>query len=452
MTVRWKPLMILSGLFLVVALVGVIAITAAMMPRSSQGILKVARAARDAGRFPDAEIYYKQALQVEPRNATIHEEFAGMYRDWMRQADAEKRAGPPRRAAPAPDPGRQVRQGGPGARGATLLRDAMDQDLAFDSVYWAKELLNVAPDDLDAHYVLAAEGLEERSPNVPEVKRHLDVLEKGKAPAVRRLWIRARLAELAGDDAARAAALAEAQGAAGDGRGPGRRGRPVRPAPADGPGGPLRDPAGRRLAEPVGRLLRAGQGAGQARGPAAGAGRPPADPARADPVVADGPLGQAAARRPEGGHRAGRRHRGGPGAGLPAGAGRRPPARPPDVLSPTPIHLRLRGQPDRCLEVVDRALKSPQASKRTATVSGPGPAQAGRGHDPGQGRGRRPVRQGDAARPGPARQRRPAVAGDRPPGRRLDRPRPLGDRPARWPGPTTARPASRPSPSSAPAR
>src|SRR5262249_49315163 len=92
MTVRWKPLMILSGLFLAVALVGVIAITAAMMPRSSQGILKVAKAARDAGRFQDAEIYYKQALQAEPRNASTHEDFAGLYADWARQADAERGA------------------------------------------------------------------------------------------------------------------------------------------------------------------------------------------------------------------------------------------------------------------------------------------------------------------------------------------------------------------------
>ncbi len=43
MTVRWKPLLVLSGLFLVVALVGVVAITLSLVPRSSQGILKMAR-------------------------------------------------------------------------------------------------------------------------------------------------------------------------------------------------------------------------------------------------------------------------------------------------------------------------------------------------------------------------------------------------------------------------
>ena len=63
--------MILSGLFLVVALAVVVTIVA-MMPRSSQGILKLARAASQAGRFKDAEIYYKQAQASlgAPRNVS----------------------------------------------------------------------------------------------------------------------------------------------------------------------------------------------------------------------------------------------------------------------------------------------------------------------------------------------------------------------------------------------
>ncbi len=79
MTVRWKPLLILSGLFVVVALVGVVAITSTLSPRSSQSVLKQARDARDAGRLADAEIYFQQALQLEPKSAPIHEEFAELY-------------------------------------------------------------------------------------------------------------------------------------------------------------------------------------------------------------------------------------------------------------------------------------------------------------------------------------------------------------------------------------
>ena len=69
MTVRWKPLFILSGLFFVVAVLGVIAMAWTLVPKSAQGVLKQARAAAAAGRFEDAEIHYKQALQFEAKSA-----------------------------------------------------------------------------------------------------------------------------------------------------------------------------------------------------------------------------------------------------------------------------------------------------------------------------------------------------------------------------------------------
>ncbi len=207
MTVRWKPLLILSGLFVVVALVGVVAITMTLVPRSSQGFLKLAREAQQAGRFEDAEIRYKQALQIDPKNAATHEEFAGLYRDWARRAPAEKQAG--LRAEWINHMLEAVRDKTVKGPRKQLLQDAMAQDLAPDSIYWARELLNVEPKDADAHYVMAAEALEERSPNVPEIKRHLEVLNEVGAPTIRRLWIRARLADLIGDSTARAAALAE---------------------------------------------------------------------------------------------------------------------------------------------------------------------------------------------------------------------------------------------------
>jgi tetratricopeptide (TPR) repeat protein len=210
MTVRWKPLLILSGLFVVVALVGVIAITMTLVPRSSQGFLKLAREAQEAGRFEDAEIRYKQALQIDAKNAAIHEEFAGLYREWARRAPAGKQATLRSEwighMLDAINFDKSIK--GPRKQ---LLQDAMAQDLASDSSYWAKQLLNVEPKDPDAHYVMATEKLEERTPNVPEIKRHLDVLNEVAAPPVRRLWIRARLADLIGNDAARGAAFVEAR-------------------------------------------------------------------------------------------------------------------------------------------------------------------------------------------------------------------------------------------------
>lgn len=91
MTVRWKPLLILSAVFSVVAVVGLIAIAWSLVPRSAQGVLKQARAAAVAGRFEDAEIYFKQALQYEGKSSKVHEEFANLYRDWSKAAPADRR-------------------------------------------------------------------------------------------------------------------------------------------------------------------------------------------------------------------------------------------------------------------------------------------------------------------------------------------------------------------------
>ncbi len=363
MTVRWKPLMILSGLFLVVALVGVVTITVAMMPRSAQGILKVARAARQAGRFPDAEIYYKQALQIDPRNASIHEDFAGLYRDWIRTAEVDKR--PALRAEWLDHLIRAVKFD-KAARGPRqdLLHDAMDQDLVPEAIYWAKEVLNVAPDDLDAHYILAAETLEERAPNIPEVKRHLEVLEKGKAPAIRRLGIRARLAELGHDGAALARALAEA--------------RALPPSPADASDAvnrfarlrltamEIRNEAGwQELDEPVKRLCVQVKELGKPEE------LPPARVARLRLLLeqTQQSLTMLSAKLPPEGKKA--------VEGLTDAIEvhledvfRQALAedRKPDIQMYLyyAYHLRLRRQPDRCLEVVHRALKSPQASQRAA--------------------------------------------------------------------------------------
>ena len=67
MTVRWKPLVLLSGVFLIVGLIGVFAIILTLAPRSPEGLLRWARSSREAGRFADAEMIYKQVLQHEPK-------------------------------------------------------------------------------------------------------------------------------------------------------------------------------------------------------------------------------------------------------------------------------------------------------------------------------------------------------------------------------------------------
>lgn len=210
MTVRSKPLIILSGFFLMVAVVGATAIILSLSPRSTQGILKLARTAQAAGRYADAEIHYKQALQLEPKSATIHEEFAGLYKEWLDRAPVEKKPALRHEWLDRLVSAAKYDKALKGAR-RELLRDAMALDLGPDSLYWAKEVLSVEPDNGDAHYVQAAEALDRRAANIPEVRRHQKVLEDKKAPLIRRLWVRAKLADAIGDTAGRDEAIASAR-------------------------------------------------------------------------------------------------------------------------------------------------------------------------------------------------------------------------------------------------
>src|SRR4051812_42691340 len=92
MTVRWKPLLILSGLFVVVALAGLMTIAMVMGSRGTADILARARAERKARAFDKAKNYYQQALKLAGRDADLHEEMAGFYEEWGRQAPPEKKA------------------------------------------------------------------------------------------------------------------------------------------------------------------------------------------------------------------------------------------------------------------------------------------------------------------------------------------------------------------------
>lgn len=210
MTVRWKPLLILSGLFVAVAVVGVIAISSTLAPPTAQSMLKQARAARDGGRLADAEIYYKKVLQVDGRNGAVHEEFAELYEAMAKDAPADRRDALKREwtdhlitAVKLDKVDKALK--GPRLR---LLQEAMADDVAPDAVYWAREVAEIDPDNIEAAFVLASKELEGAAPNLAEVRKQLDRLNAGGAPEVRRLLIQARLAAAANDDAARDAAIA----------------------------------------------------------------------------------------------------------------------------------------------------------------------------------------------------------------------------------------------------
>src|SRR5207248_976126 len=210
MTVRWKPLLVLSGLFAMIAVVGFAAIAYTLVPRRPSDILPTAHAERSAGQFEKAKIHYQQALQLDAKNAAVHEEMAAMFAEWAKKAPAEKRAEIQgwrlASLAEAATYGKTL----PEPRRA-LLASAMEQDETNEILRWAREVLTLEPNNADAHFALASEALDERVPDTSGAKRHLPALESAKAPTVRRVWVKARLAHVVGDTAGRDAALAQAR-------------------------------------------------------------------------------------------------------------------------------------------------------------------------------------------------------------------------------------------------
>ncbi len=206
MTVRWKPLLVLSGVFATIAIVGVVAIALTLMPRGASDILPKARAEQAAKHYEKAEIYYKQAKQLDGKNPAIHLEMAKLYAEWGAHAPAEKQAA--LRAlrlaslADAAKHGETLKE-----PRRELLAAAMAQDELPESLSWAKKVLALEPENVDAHYVMAAGSLDDQSgaapekfiAAVPEAKRHLKSLENAKASEVRITWLKARIAQVSGD-------------------------------------------------------------------------------------------------------------------------------------------------------------------------------------------------------------------------------------------------------------
>lgn len=203
MTVRWKPLLILSGLFLVIAVVSVIAFAYTLVPRNSADILPAARSARTAGQYANAQIHYQRALQKEPRSAAIHEELAGLYEEWAEHEKDENKAEGLRR-----ERYRELENACGYEKKLVeprriLLRDALARDELGVASKWAKELLELEPKNAECHYALAAAGLETRPFQIPEIRKHLEGLQAASAPKIRVDWVKACLADLADDDSTR---------------------------------------------------------------------------------------------------------------------------------------------------------------------------------------------------------------------------------------------------------
>ena len=211
MTVRWKPLLVLSGLFLVTAVLGLLAIVYAMVPRGSADLLGQARAERLTKGYDRAVVRYRQALQKEGKDPAIHLEMAEMYAEWAAgEVSAEKRAElhalQLRSLAEAARYGKTLAE--PRRR---LMLDALRQDEGAEAQHWAEELLAIAPKDLDALYVMADKALSDGAPDLAGARKSLEALEVEQPPRVRTDWVRARLAKLAREDGQLAEVLARAR-------------------------------------------------------------------------------------------------------------------------------------------------------------------------------------------------------------------------------------------------
>ena len=212
MTVRWKPLIVLTGLFLVVAAMGLLAFAFAL-PRNSGDLLKKARGYAKEKRFDYAQIQYRQALQADPKNAAILEEMADVLETWGTE-------NPPK------DPGEQAKirlqhtraladaakyGKGKSSPRRKLLADALERDDPTDALTWADELIVIEAKNPDANYVKGVEALDRKPPDLAAARERLDVLASAEPKSFRTLWLGARLAEASGDDAALEQALETAR-------------------------------------------------------------------------------------------------------------------------------------------------------------------------------------------------------------------------------------------------
>src|SRR5262249_43973883 len=149
MTVRSKPLLILSGLFLVIAMVGLMAMAVILAPRANP--LPMARAERAAGKFRNAEIHFRQALQRDGKDAQVLEEMPGLYADGAKRDPAER----------AKHRQLQLKYLGDAARydkrrlepRRQLLVDAIRHDEVAEAARWAEQVLPLDAGNADALYV-----------------------------------------------------------------------------------------------------------------------------------------------------------------------------------------------------------------------------------------------------------------------------------------------------------
>ena len=200
MTVRWKPLILLSALFLLVGVMGMIAITFALIPGRPSDLLALARADWSAKRFEKSQIQFKRALQVDRKNPAIHSELARMYADWAEAVPANRAELRTLRLHELEEAARLDKRAAEPRR--LLLAERLDAEESAEAALWARELLGLDPKDADANFALASDALLAQPAQIAEAGPYVQALETAEPESARTDWARAELAHESGDDAA----------------------------------------------------------------------------------------------------------------------------------------------------------------------------------------------------------------------------------------------------------
>lgn len=193
MTVRWKPLLILSGVFVVIAAIGLLAFSYSMNS-GAQDLVELARAAKASGQLNEAVIHYRRALQREPRAAAIHWELA--------QVQAEQVAGlsgSAREQALADWRGTLV-EAATYDRGMleprlALLRLALERGEMSEAGRWADEVAALAPEQPEAAYVRGLMAVEADNAQLAKARECLAILEQSQPRLPRADWLAYKIAE-----------------------------------------------------------------------------------------------------------------------------------------------------------------------------------------------------------------------------------------------------------------
>ena len=202
MTVRWKPLIVLSVLFCLVAVLGLTAVMFAL-PGDAKSILPMARRERAQGQFEKAELQYKRVIQLAPRDAKVHAEFAEFYAEWAESAPKNRHLLRVQRLHELAEAAKFDKRAVEPRR--QLLADALRHEDPSEG--FARDLLVLDENDPDAHFALAYSGLKAEPIDSAKVGEHMERLVAREPDRPRTIWVRAAVAHASRSEAEQAAAL-----------------------------------------------------------------------------------------------------------------------------------------------------------------------------------------------------------------------------------------------------